>query len=148
MFVTINSGSKFMTNINPYLNFNGNCREAMSFYKECIGGELALQTIAGSRIEDECPAAMKQQILHASLIMDGIVLMGSDMTGPDGFIKGNTMALSVNCSSEKEITDFFFKLSQGGKILHPLKKEFHGATFGIFTDKFGIRWMLNYDKRY
>jgi PhnB protein len=135
-----------MTQINAYLNFNGNCREAMNFYKECLGGELALQTVGGSPIEAQCPAAMKNQVLHASLINDALLLMGSDMTGPEGFIKGNTMALSLNCSTEEEINTFFSNLSRDGKIIHPLRVEFWGAIFGVFTDKFGIRWMLNYDK--
>lgn len=135
-----------MTQINAYLNFNGNCREAMNFYKECLGGELALQTVEGSPIEAQCPPAIKNQVLHASLMKDAILLMGSDMVGPDGFIKGNTMSLSLNCSSEEEINSFFSTLSAGGKIIHPLRVEFWGAIFGVFTDKFGVRWMLNYDK--
>jgi PhnB protein len=135
-----------MTQINAYLNFNGNCRDAMNFYKECLGGELALQTVEGSPIEAQCPPAIKNQVLHASLMKEAILLMGSDMVGPDGFIKGNTMSLSLSCSSEEEINSFFSNLSEGGKIIHPLRVEFWGAIFGVFTDKFGVRWMLNYDK--
>jgi PhnB protein len=135
-----------MTQINAYLNFNGDCRDAMNFYKECLGGELALQTVEGSPIEAQCPPAIKNQVLHASLMKDAILLMGSDMVGPDGFIKGNTMSLSLNCSSEEEINSFFSTLSAGGQIIHPLRVEFWGAIFGVFTDKFGVRWMLNYDK--
>lgn len=136
-----------MTYINAYINFNGNCREAMNFYKECLGGDLSVQTIEGSGIEDQCSPTMKSQVLHASLINENLLLMGSDMVGPDGFVKGNTISLSLHCSSEKEINRYFTSLSRGGKILHPLKAEFWGATFGVFTDKFGIRWMLNYDER-
>ncbi len=136
-----------MTQINAYLNFEGNCREVMMFYKECIGGELNMQTVEGSPIEAQCPAAMKDQILHASLMKDDLILMGSDMHEPGGnFIKGNNIALSLNCSSEEEIKTFFSKLSEGGKISHALTEQFWGATFGTFTDKFGIRWMLNYDR--
>ncbi len=136
-----------MTQINAYLNFEGNCREVMTFYKKCIGGELNMQTVEGSPIEAQCPAAMKKQILHASLMKDDLILMGSDMQEPgENSIKGNNIALSINCSSEKEIKTFFSKLSRGGKVSHELKQEFWGATFGVLTDKYGIRWMLNYDK--
>jgi PhnB protein len=135
-----------MTQINAYINFDGNCREAMKFYKDCLGGELALQTVEGSPIEAQCPAEIKHQILHASLMKDGLVLMGSDMQGPEGFIKGNSIALSLSCSSEEEIKTFFTNLSKGGVISHELMQSFWGATFGVLTDKFGIRWMLNYDK--
>ena len=135
-----------MAQINAYLNFNGNCREAMTFYKDCLGGELTVQTVEGSPVETQCPPSMKHQVLHASLLKDSLVLMASDMVGPDGFIKGNTISLSLNCRSEKEINTFFSKLSAGGQITHPLEKEFWGAIFGVLTDKYGIRWMLNYDK--
>ncbi len=68
------------------------------------------------------------------------------MVGPDGFIKGNNIALSLNCSSEDEINTFYSKLSAGGKILEPLKDSFWGSLFGCFTDKFNIMWMLNFEK--
>ena len=135
-----------MTQINAYINFNGSCREAMTFYKECLDAELDIQIIGGSPIEAQCPAGMKEQVMHASLTKGPLLLMGSDMTGPGGFVKGNDMALSLNCSSDEEINTFFSKLSENGKILDPLKIQFWGAKFGVITDKFGIRWMLNYDK--
>jgi PhnB protein len=135
-----------MTQINAYLNFNGNCREAMTFYKECLDAELEMQTVEGSPVEADCPPYMKDQILHASLMKDDLLLMGSDMTGPDGFIKGNTIALSLHCCSEEEIMTFYASLSAGGQIIHPLRVEFWGAIFGVFIDKYGIKWILNYDK--
>jgi PhnB protein len=135
-----------MTQINAYVGFNGKCREAMTFYKECLGGELSLQTFGGSPMEAQCPAGMKDQILHSSLTKGQLLLMGSDMVGPDGYIKGNDIALSVNCSSEEEINTFFSKLAEGGKIIDPLKVQFWGAIFGVVKDKFGITWMFNYAK--
>lgn len=136
-----------MTQINAYLNFEGNCREVMTFYKKCLGGELNMQAIEGSPIEAECPVAIKHQILHATLAKDGLLLMGSDMQEPGtSFTRGNNIALSLHCSTDDEIETFFSRLSEGGKVLHALKEEFWGATFGVLTDKYGIRWMLNYDK--
>lgn len=135
-----------MAQINAYLNFNGNCREAMTFYKKCLGGELTVQTVEGSPIEFQCPPYMKHQVLHASLLKGNLVLMASDMIEPEGFIKGNTISLSLNCNSEREIKTFFARLSAGGRITHPLEKQFWGATFGVLTDRYGIKWMLNYDK--
>lgn len=134
-----------MTQINAYITFSGNCREAMTFYKECIGGKLTLQTV-GSPIEAQCPSSMKDSILHASLTKGSLLLMASDMIGPGGYEKGNNIALSLNCSSEEEINNFYSKLSKGGQIIDPLKVQFWGALFGVFTDKYGIRWMLNFDK--
>jgi PhnB protein len=57
-----------MTQINAYVGFNGKCREAMTFYKECLDGELTLQTFGGSPMEAQCPAGLKDQILHSSLV--------------------------------------------------------------------------------
>ncbi|HUS01173.1 MAG TPA: VOC family protein [Chitinophagaceae bacterium] len=135
-----------MTQINAYINFDGNCREVMTFYKHSLGGELNMQTVEGSPIEAQCPTEIKHQILHASLLKDDLVIMGSDMQEPGGFTKGNNIALSLSCSSDEEIKTFFSKLSEGGKISHNLMQSFWGATFGVLTDKYGIRWMLNYDK--
>ena len=136
-----------MTQLSPYVNFNGQCRQAMSFYKECLGGELHIQTVGGSPIEAQCPAAMKDQVLHSTLINKGIFLMGSDMQAPGAFIQGNNMAISVNCSSEEEIRSFYSNLSEGGYIIDELRLQFWGGLFGVVTDKFGIRWMFNYEPK-
>lgn len=136
-----------MALINAYLNFNGDCRAAMEFYKTCLDAELELQPIEGSAMEHQCPSAMKNHILHATLQKGRLLLMGSDMNGPDGFSKGNNMALCLNCESETEIRKYYTKLSAGGQLIHPLRTEFWGAIFGVFTDRFGVRWMLNYDQK-
>jgi PhnB protein len=72
--------------------------------------------------------------------------MGSDMEGPGGYVPGNTVSLCVACRSEAEINAYFASLAAGGTILDPLGVKFWGDTFGVLTDKFGVRWMLNYDK--
>jgi PhnB protein len=135
-----------MTQINAYLTFNGNCREAMTFYKGCLGGELNLQTVEGSPAEAQCPPEIKHQIMHSELRKDGIVLLASDMM-PDGYKQGNTIALCVQCSSEEEINTFFSRFAEGGKITDPLKTQFWGAIFGAVNDKFGVRWLFNYMKQ-
>lgn len=119
----------------------------MQFYQQCLGGELILQTVAGSPLENECPPTMKDQILHASLNNEGFILMGSDMNGPDGYIQGTHIALTLNCKSEKEINISFKQLSDGAKIIHNLRIAFWGAIFAVFTDRYGIKWMLNFDKQ-
>ncbi len=135
-----------MRHIQPNINFNGNYQEAMTFYCECVGSEFNFQTIGSSPIEANCPAEMKDKILHSTLINEELLLMGSDMAGPEGYIKGKYITLSINCTSEEEINSLLSKFSDGGKILDPLKVQFWGAMFGVVTDKFGIRWMLNFDK--
>jgi len=133
--------------INCYHTFNGNCREAMTFYKDCLGGELTLQPVEGSPMAEKMPQEMKESILHATLITDGFVIMGSDMTPEAGLVKGNATAMVINCSSEIEIRDTFKKLSAEGKVNHCIETTFWGALYGDLTDKFGNNWMLNYNEK-
>ncbi len=134
-----------MTQINAYLNFNGHTREAMSFYKECLGGELVMQKIAESPMAAQMPSEMSNKILHSSLTNKGIILMASDCMGKS-VTAGNNISLCINCSSEEEINSFFSSLAAGGTVNEPLQQSFWGATFGNLTDKFGINWILNHTK--
>lgn len=136
-----------MTNIYAYLTFNGNCREAMTFYKRCLGGELVLQPVSDSPLADKLPPKMRKSILHSTLTKNGFVLMGSDMVGEGGLIKGNTVSLMLKCGSEKEIRTVYKKLCDGGKATHPVDHTFWGALFGDLTDKYGNQWLLNYDRK-
>ncbi len=136
-----------MKTIYSYLSFNGNCREAMVFYKKCLGGELSLQTIGESPLSETMPAKMKKCILHAVLSNKEFVLMGTDMVSESGLLKGNTVSLVLTCSSEKEIRECYKKLSQGGEQTHPLENTFWDALFGGLTDKYGNTWILNYNRR-
>ncbi len=133
------------TQLVPYLNFNGQCREAMTFYQQCLGGELQLQKIAESPMAAQMPSEMSSQILHSSLTGEGIALMGSDCLGK-ALSQGNNVKMCLNCSSEDQINEFFSKLSSGGQVQLQLHQSFWGATFGELTDKFGLSWMLNYSK--
>jgi len=136
-----------MTQINAYLAFDGNCREAMTFYHQCLGGELEIKTFEDSPMAEKMPPEKQQQVMHANIKKDGLVLMASDGGGMSGVLtKGNTISLSLNCSSDQEIEEYFAKLSVGGKIVLPLADQFWGAKFGMLTDKFGMDWMLNFDK--
>lgn len=135
-----------MAKINAYLTFNGVCREAMNFYKDCLGGELQLQTIGESPMTDQMPSQMQAHILHATLSKGDLILMGSDMVSEEGIIKGNTVSMALDLSSEEEIRSCYEKLSAGGKANHPLENTFWGALFGDLTDKYGNHWILNYTR--
>src|SRR6478609_2151739 len=135
-----------MAQINAYLTFNGNCREAMTFYQSCLGGELSLQTIGGSPMEDQMPNEAKQKILHSSLINNNLVLLASDIVEKGKLVKGNSISLSLNCNSEEEIKLFFSRLSSGGQIAHPLHHFFAG-TMGALTDKYEKDWLLYYENK-
>jgi PhnB protein len=130
-----------MTQIIPYLSFAGNCREVMTFYKECLGGELNLMTVAETPMASQMPAEMGQQIMHANLSKNGWSLMASDMN--PNLQHGNSVNICISCNTEDELNSFFDKLSEGATINHPVSKFFAG-TMGDLTDKFGINWMLYY----
>lgn len=135
-----------MTHINAYLNFNGNTKEAMTFYKECLGGELVMQKIGESPMAAQMPSEMAAKILHSALTNNSIVLMASDCMGA-AVKEGNNIFLCINCSNGEEVNTFFKNLAAGGKIIEPLHQSFWGATFGSLTDKFGINWMFNQTKK-
>lgn len=140
-----------MPQINPYINFKGNCEEAFNFYKSVFGGEFPYV----GRYKDMPPAEGQQasqidsdKIMHISLpISKETVLMGSDVGGDwaKHTVEGNNIQLSINAESEDEAKRIFEGLSAGGQVKMPLGKTFWGALFGMFTDKFGINWMVNYD---
>lgn len=129
-----------MTQLHVYLTFDGDCREAMHFYKQCLGGELSLQTVEESPMAGQWPETVQKHVLHASLTLGEIVLLGSDM-GSEKLLRGNTISLALACSSDEEIVFFFNNLCQGGKVTHPLHK-FHDGTIGALTDRYGVNWLF------
>ncbi|MEP7323865.1 MAG: VOC family protein [Saprospiraceae bacterium] len=135
-----------MAQLNPYLNFNKNCREAMNFYKDSLGGELIIQTVSESpEMAAQMPPQMKDLILHSVLTQNGITIMASDMNREKP-IEGNTFHLCINCESEAELNSFFSNLSDGGSITEPLADMPWGAKYGALTDKFGKNWLFNFQK--
>lgn len=135
-----------MKSINSYLTFNGNCREAMNFYKECLGGDLHLQTIGESPMAAHMPPVMKDNIMHATLTIGSVVLMASDMVSDNGLTKGNNVSMVLDCNSADEVNTYYARLVAGGNADHALEETFWGATFGDLTDKYGNHWLLNYTK--
>jgi PhnB protein len=129
--------------IQPYLNFDGNCKEAMQFYQSLFGGELEIMSIAESPAKDQFPEELHNEILHSSLINGDMKLMASDMCGQGPLNQGNSITLSLDCSSKDEINNLYKQLSDGGQIIQELKVEFWGALFAMVVDKFGVRWMLS-----
>lgn len=135
-----------MTRINPYLTFSGNCREAMTFYRECLGGELNLMTVGESPAASRMPKEMKDCVLHAMLWKDELTLLASDLVCDDGLIRGNSVSLMLSCESEAEIRRSYNRLAAGGQATHPLEVSFRDALFGGLTDKYGNYWLLNFKK--
>jgi len=137
--------------IDPYLIFDGQCEAAFGFYQQCLGGTLeAMLTFAeapaGEDGEPGCgpvPAEFADRIMHACLVLDGQMLMGSDTlpSFPYEGIKGCSVSLNVDSIAEAE--RIFAALSDRGAVQMPLGATFWAARFGMCTDRFGVPWMIN-----
>lgn len=131
--------------ISAYLSFTGNCGEAMTFYKNCLGGELTLVTVKSTPMAHEFPADKQNDIIHSALINENMTLMATDMGLSKG-IHGNTVALSLACDTLDELKEAFSKLSEGAKIINE-PHEFFSGTMAVLNDKYGFNWMLYSDKK-
>ncbi len=140
-----------MTTANIYLNFNGNCEEAFNFYKSVLGGEFPyVGYFRDMPVQEGCdplPSEFGSKIMHISLpVGGGTILMGSD-TGGDwapSFQPGNNFSVSLNTDSREEADRLFNGLSAGGQVTMPMELTFWGDYFGMFTDKFGVNWMVSF----
>ena len=134
-----------MKAIVTYLNFNGNCREAMKFYQRCLGGELSIMPF--SEAPGDFPKEAKDRVMHARVTKDGTtLLMASDTMPGSNFVQGTNFSISIDCQSAEETDRLFNAFSEKGKITMPLQDAFWGARFGILRDQFGINWMFNFEK--
>ena len=127
--------------LNPYLNFPGTAREAMTFYQQVLGGSLELHTFGEYGASDESYADL---VMHATLETDdGLVLMASD--SPPGMSRtvGNNITISLSGDDDALLRERFDKLAEGGSVDVRLEKQMWGDVFGQLTDRFGIGWLVN-----
>ena len=128
--------------LNPYLAFKDSARKAMEFYKAALGGTLEMHTFKEYHASQD--PSEDDKIMHSQLETDkGIVFMAADTPNSMEYSPGTNMSMSLSGDNEAELTAYYEKLSAGGKIREPLSKAPWGDTFGMFTDKFGIEWMVN-----
>ncbi|MDR6844103.1 VOC family protein [Flavobacterium granuli] len=142
-----------MATINPYLIFNGNCEEAFLFYQSVFGGEFPYvgkfnDMPADATGVETITEEDKNKIMHISLpIGKDSILMGSDSNEASGAVAiGSNVSISINTESKQEADKLFNGLSAGGNPFMPMSQTFWGAYFGMFVDKFGIHWMVNFDE--
>ena len=135
-----------MKEINAYLAFDGNCREAMEFYKKCLGAELQLVPFSEMPGDAAKAKEAKDRIMHARLAKGAAVVMASDTMPGMPFQQGNNFSVAVACENVQEIDSFFAAFSEKAKVTMPLQETFWAARFGMLTDQFGINWMFNLDK--
>lgn len=141
-----------MALINPYIHFNGNAEEAFNFYRAAFGGDFVrvmrykdMQNPGQPFPEDEA-----NKIAHVALPIGQNILMGSDVPSFMGTVneQENRSKISISAESREEADRLFSGLSAGGKVEYPLADSAWGSYFGMFRDKYGIEWMVDYDERH
>ena len=132
-----------MKQILTYLMFDGNCREAMTFYEKCLGAELFLMPF--SEVRGDFPKEARDRIMHARLKQGDAILMAADTLPGKPTQRGNNFSVSVGCESLQEIERLFTALGEKGSVTMPLHDTFWGARFGMLTDRFGISWMFSFE---
>jgi len=133
--------------LNTYLTFDTNCREAFEFYRTVFGGEFAeIHTFDEAPSDMGVPEHERGLIMHVSLPIGSSVLMGSDSSSTQGppHVVGNNFSVSVSPDSKEEADRLFAGLSEGGRTIMPLDDTFWGAHFGMCVDKFGVTWQINF----
>jgi len=129
--------------LNPYLNFNGNCRAALEYYEKVLGGKIeAMMTFGESPVCDSMPKELSHHIMHGCLNLGQFMLMGSDCM-PGQFEPNKGISNSLNVEEVSEAERIFTALAKQGTIIMPLAETFWAKRFGMLIDQFGIQWMVN-----
>ena len=129
--------------IDPYLLFNGQCAEAFKSYEKILGGKIeGIMTHGESPMGEQVASEWRDKIIHARMTVGDGILMGSDVP-PQHYQKPKGFSVSISTKDVSEAERLFKELSQGGVVTMPLQKTFWSAAFAMFTDRFGIPWMIN-----
>jgi PhnB protein len=132
-----------MTTLTPYLLFEGQCYEAMEFYKTCFDGELTVVKVKDSPAKDHMPEFQQNKVLNARLRKGNLEISASDWLRPDETpIRGNMVCLYLSGGTLPDLATLFQKLSEGAQVTDPFEQQFHGY-YGALNDKFSVRWMFH-----
>jgi PhnB protein len=127
----------------PYLNFNGTCKEAFDFYAQVLNGKIEfIQTFGESPMAEHAPADQQDLVMHASLVAGGLTLLASDAPS-ERYEQPQGISVSLHLTDTAEADRIYAALSENGTIEMPIGETFWAARFAMFTDRFGIPWMLN-----
>jgi PhnB protein len=140
-----------MALINPHINFNGNAEEAFTFYKSVFGGEFAMvMRVKDMNIPGREAGPDDDKIMHIALPIGQNVLMGNDVPAEMGPVneQENRSKISISAESKEEADKLFNGLSAGGTVEFPIGDSPWGSYFGMFRDKYGIEWMVDFDPKY
>jgi PhnB protein len=128
--------------VQPYLDFNGRCHEALEFYKKAVGAEVAvLMRWKDNPDKSMCTAENADKVMHSQFQIGDSTIMASDgrCAGKPNF---HGIALTISAPTEAEVDKLFNGLAEGGQVTMPLGKTFFSPKFGMLADKFGVGWMV------
>ncbi len=128
--------------LNPYLSFKGQCKEAFKFYQECFGGNIQMMTWGASPMADQVPPEWRDKIIKVSLIVGDTALLGADAP-PDHYEKPAGFSVTIQINDAAEAERIFNALAVEGTVRMPIQQTFWAALFGMCVDRFGIPWMVN-----
>ena len=132
-----------MLGISPYIAFKGNCREAIEFYKSSLGADVVFtQTVGESPMSDMGPA---ENIMHCTIKVGDSTIMMCDDPRPDAAAGGGNISLAIGLNDPERAKQVFENLAKDGSVVVPLEKTYWAEAFGMVTDKFGVKWMVNCD---
>lgn len=140
-----------MAFLNPHINFNGNAEEAFNFYKSVFGGEFAMIMRFKDIVTPENPISENEanKIMYIALPIGKNILMANDVPVMGRVNENeNRSKISVSVDSKEEADQIFNGLSTGGQIEFPIGDSPWGSYFGMFRDKYGIEWMVDFDPKY
>ena len=130
--------------LNPYLNYGGNCAQAFKFYEQHLGGKITMMMKHGENPgPSNVPAEWKNAVLHARINIGGTELLGADIPG---YQPMRSAYLSLTVSSAKEAERIYSLLSEGGEIFMPIEETFFAERFAMLRDRFGTSWMILHPK--
>jgi len=130
--------------LNPYLNYGGNCAQAFKFYEQHLGGKITMMMKHGENPgPSNVPADWKNAVLHARIKIGGTELLGADIPG---YQPMRSAYLSLTVSSVKEAERVYSLLSEGGEIFMPIEETFFAKRFAMLRDRFGTSWMILHPK--
>jgi len=130
-----------MLSVSPYITFKGNCRQAIEFYKSALSVEVMfVQTVGESPMSNMGPA---ENIMHASVKVGDSTIMMSDDPRPEAVAVQGNISLAIGLNDPEQAKTLFGNLAKDGSVIMPLGKTYWAEAFGMVTDKFGIKWMVN-----
>jgi PhnB protein len=129
--------------MSPYLSFRGDCEAAFTFYERHLGAQLGpIIRYGGSPMAAQAPSDWSDKVMHGSLTVGGVLLMGADVA-PDQYEAPKGVSLSLQIPRAADAERVFHELAQGGRVMMPLEKTFWAERFGMVVDRFGVPWLIN-----